>query len=186
MYNILNNSYIAGIAAVVVLFVIYLLSPETNSREAPYWSLFIICQYKGGYTMLLKECNRCHNLIPYGLPYCSVCGPIVAKEREERRAEAIKDSNRRYNKTRDPKYVRFYNSTEWRILSSKRLQDDNYICAMCGGVATEVDHIKAIQTPEGWELRLDYNNTQSLCTVCHNHKHDRFKKRRPISRLNGS
>ena len=136
--------------------------------------------------MLLKACKRCGNLIQYGAVYCSVCKPIVDKEREERRAEAIKNSNKRYNKTRDPKYIKFYNSPDWRILSAKRLQDDGYLCAKCGKIATEVDHIKAIQTPEGWELRFDYNNLQSLCNECHNIKHNRFIKRRPKSRLNGS
>lgn len=127
--------------------------------------------------MLLKACNRCGNLIPYGSPYCKVCTPIVEAEKEAKRREYYLESNRRYNKKRDPKYGRFYNSKEWRMLSQKRLQDDNYRCVNCGKIATEVDHIKAIQTPEGWELRLDYNNTQSLCVDCHNDKHERFKKR---------
>jgi 5-methylcytosine-specific restriction protein A len=129
--------------------------------------------------MLLKPCNRCGRLIRYGGKYCAICGPIVAKAKEERRAETIKDSNKRYNAKRDPKYTKFYNSTQWRILSNKRLQDDGYRCVKCGKIANEVDHIKEIQTPEGWELRLDYNNTQSLCTVCHNAKHNRFKRKRP-------
>lgn len=126
--------------------------------------------------MLLKSCNRCGNLIPYGSTYCSKCKPIVEAEREARMAKYKKDSNRRYNKKRDPKYTRFYNSIEWRTLSAKRLQDDSYKCVMCGRLATEVDHIKEIQTPEGWELRLEYSNTRSLCHDCHNKRHNRFKK----------
>lgn len=132
--------------------------------------------------MLLKSCNRCGLLIPYGGVYCGVCAPIVAEEREARRLEYNRASNRRYNQTRDPKYGRFYNSTEWRVLSRKRLQDDGYKCVKCGAIASEVDHIKAIQTPEGWELRLDIDNLQSLCGGCHNLKHKRFikkDKRRP-------
>lgn len=127
--------------------------------------------------MLLKTCNRCGNLIPYGSPYCKTCTPIVEAEREARIQESRLKSNREYNKRRDPKYGRFYNSKEWRMLSQKRLQDDGYRCVKCGKIATEVDHIKAIQTPEGWELRLEYMNTQSLCVDCHNDKHERFKKR---------
>lgn len=129
--------------------------------------------------MLLKSCGRCGYLIPYGGTYCPTCKPIVEAERERRKAEAIKGANKRYNKTRDPKYVRFYNSVDWRTLSRKRLQDDGYKCVMCGGYASEVDHIQAIQTPEGWERRLDYTNTRSLCLDCHNKRHDRFKKKRP-------
>lgn len=127
--------------------------------------------------MLLKGCNRCGNLIPYGSPYCTVCKPIVEAERKARLAKSKKESNRRYNKTRDPKYVRFYNSMAWRMLSDKRLQDDNYKCAWCGRLATEVDHIIEIKSPEGWERRLDYDNTRSLCHDCHDKRHNRFKKR---------
>lgn len=129
--------------------------------------------------MLLKSCNRCGTLIQYGGVYCTVCKPIVEQEREARRLESNKASNRRYNKTRDPKYIRFYNSSEWKILSRKRLQDDGYKCVKCGKIASEVDHIKPIQIPGGWELRLDIDNLQSLCIGCHNEKHERFKKKQP-------
>ena len=127
--------------------------------------------------MLLKACKRCGNLIPYGTVYCSKCVPIVEVEREERRIESNKASNKRYNQKRDPKYIRFYKSVDWRTLSRKRLQDDNYKCVKCGKVASDVDHIIPIQTPEGWERRLDYDNTRSLCIHCHNEVHNRFKKR---------
>lgn len=127
--------------------------------------------------MLLKSCNRCGNLIPYGSTHCKECAPIVEAEREARLAEYRKESNKRYNKTRDPKYVRFYNGTEWRMLSAKRLQDDGYRCAWCGKIAAEVDHIVEIKTPEGWERRLDYTNTRALCHDCHDKRHNRFKKR---------
>lgn len=127
--------------------------------------------------MLLKSCGRCGNLIPYGATYCSTCLPIVQEEREARLREARLKSNKEYNKTRDPKYTRFYNSIEWRTLSAKRLDDDGYRCAWCKGIATEVDHIEEIQTPEGWTKRLDYNNTRSLCHTCHDKRHGRFIKK---------
>ena len=133
---------------------------------------------KRGVTMLLKSCGRCGNLIPYGAVYCSKCKPIVDAEREARQREAKLKANRAYNKTRDPKYTRFYNSIEWRTLSAKRLQDDGYKCQWCKRIATEVDHIKEIQTPEGWELRLDYANTRSLCHSCHDRRHGRFMKKK--------
>lgn len=131
--------------------------------------------------MLLKPCGRCDNLIPYGATYCSKCSPIVQAEREARLRESKRKSNREYNKARDPKYVRFYNSGDWRALSAKRLSDDNYKCALCGKIASEVDHIVEIKTPEGWSRRLDYDNTRSLCHDCHDKRHNRFikKKRRP-------
>ena len=127
--------------------------------------------------MLLKSCNRCGNLIPYGSTYCNECKPIVEEMREARRRETMKKVNKRYNKTRDPKFVRFYSSVEWRTLSAKYTQDKKYRCERCGQIATEVHHIKAIQTPEGWEMRLDYNNLELLCVGCHNERHNRFGKK---------
>lgn len=62
--------------------------------------------------MLLKPCNRCGMLIPYGATYCKKCELIVKAEREARQQELKKESNKRYNKKRDPKYIRFYNSKE--------------------------------------------------------------------------
>lgn len=132
--------------------------------------------------MLLKSCNRCGNLIPYGSTYCTTCAPIVRAEREARIAESKKESNKRYNKTRDPKYIRFYNGIEWRTLSARYTQDKAYRCEECGAMATQVHHKNAIQTPEGWDHRLDYNNLELLCTRCHNVRHDRFK-RRPKTRF---
>lgn len=127
--------------------------------------------------MLLKTCNRCGNLFPYnGGGYCSACMPIVEAEREARLAGAKREGNKRYNKTRDPKYTRFYNGVEWRMLSAKYMQDKGYRCELCGRMATQVHHKKAIQTPEGWSLRLDYDNLELLCTQCHNDRHNRFKK----------
>lgn len=128
--------------------------------------------------MLLKSCNKCGNLIPYGATYCSKCKPIVEAEREARLLESRRRSNRIYNRGRDPKYTRFYNSVEWRTLSAKYTQDKGYRCSICRAMATQVHHIKPIQTPEGWEQRLDYDNLELLCLDCHNKEHNRFVKRK--------
>ena len=124
--------------------------------------------------MLLKACRRCGNLIPYGHDYCKHCQPIIDRQKEE----AKKESNRRYNKTRDPKYIRFYNSSEWRVLSARYTQDKGYRCEQCGAMATQVHHKIPIQTADGWARRLDYGNLELLCTQCHNERHDRFKRRK--------
>ena len=132
--------------------------------------------------MLLKSCSNCGNLIPFGKTYCSKCQPIIDARVEELKRER----NRRYNKTRDPKYLRFYNSVEWRTLSARYTQDKGYKCESCGAMATQVHHKKAIQSERGWELRLDYNNLELLCTRCHNDRHDRFMKRKKyLSTLKG-
>lgn len=127
--------------------------------------------------MLLKGCPRCGNLIPYGATYCEACKPIVEAQRAAYIEASKKASNKRYNKTRDPKYTQFYNSKEWRILSAKYTQDKGYKCELCGKIATEVHHRKPIQTDQGWTMRLDYNNLELLCVDCHNKRHNRFRRR---------
>ena len=124
--------------------------------------------------MLTKVCSKCKKVIPYPLTYCSECKKKVDAEIEE----AKKKSNRRYNKTRDPKYIRFYKSSDWRILSEKYRQDKQYKCEECGKYCTEVHHIKPIQTDEGWNKRLDYNNLKCLCVNCHNKAHKRFQRKK--------
>lgn len=126
--------------------------------------------------MLLKECSRCKKLMPYGRPYCDECAPIVEAEREARKEKSRRESDRRYNRKRDPKYGSFYNSKDWRVLARVALQRDGYRCVKCQAIASEVDHIIPIQTGEGWEKRLDLDNLQSLCVRCHNEKHRRFQK----------
>lgn len=128
--------------------------------------------------MLYKHCKRCGKAIPYPRTYCGPCQADVDAYRAKIQAENKRASDRRYNATRDKKYGRFYNSTDWRTLSKSRLQADGYRCKHCGKIATEVDHIQEIQTDDGWELRLEWNNLQSLCHSCHDKKHGRFRKRR--------
>lgn len=127
--------------------------------------------------MLLKGCPRCGNLIPYGMAYCDKCTPIVEAERQAYIERSKKAANKRYNRTRDPKYIQFYNSKDWRILSAKYTQDHEYKCELCGKIATEVHHIEPIQSEIGWRKRLDYDNLELLCVDCHNKRHNRFRRR---------
>ncbi len=127
--------------------------------------------------MLLKSCNRCGRLIPYGHAYCSECEPVVEAQREERRLEAKRRNDRIYNKNRNPKFTKFYRSSDWRRLSMRYTQDRQFRCEQCGDIATQVHHKVPIQTTEGWERRLDYDNLELLCTRCHNERHERFRPR---------
>lgn len=97
--------------------------------------------------------------------------------RDKRKQEAKRKWDRKYNKTRDPKYIRFYRSMDWKRLSARYMQDKGYRCEVCGKIATEVHHKKAIQTDEGWDKRLDYNNLELVCKTCHNERHNRFKSK---------
>lgn len=126
--------------------------------------------------MITKACPRCKRLIPHGLAYCSECAPIAeaqrAEAKERKEEQRRKRYNQKYNRQRDPKYARFYNSGDWRVLSKAKLSDCGYKCEAklpgCKRVACEVHHIKPIKTPEGWDLRLDWDNLQGVCISCHN------------------
>jgi len=132
---------------------------------------------------ILKACPRCHAMIPQGLPYCAKCAPLVEAQREEYRQRNQAARDRQYNRRRDPKYLTFYRSKPWRETSRAKLQDAGYKCEAglsgCTGLAVEVHHIKPIQTPEGWETRLEWDNLEAVCICCHNARHQRGKKALP-------
>ncbi len=123
----------------------------------------------------MKACPRCRDLIPQGLPYCTKCGPVIEAQRAEYRAHNQAARDAQYNRRRDPKYGTFYRSKEWRTTSRAKLADVGYRCeaglAGCTGLAVEVHHKTPIQTPAGWESRLDWDGLEALCTACHNGRH---------------
>ena len=129
--------------------------------------------------MIIKLCAKCRKPIKYPNRFCSDCNEIYKEEEENN----IRLRNKRYNQTRDKKYLIFYKSIDWNLLKNKKLQDTKYKCERCQELgkhtlAAEVHHLKPIQTEEGWELRLDYNNLKSVCIECHNWYHKRFQKRK--------
>lgn len=135
---------------------------------------------------LVKPCPKCKKLIPAGWQYCPDCRPIAEAERQaakEHKAEYLRKLyNKRYNSRRDPKYQAFYRSKAWRTTSRAKLSAVGYHCEAklqgCQDIACEVHHIKPIQTPEGWEKRLEWSNLEALCTACHNGRHPEKLKRR--------
>lgn len=132
--------------------------------------------------MLVKPCPRCKRMMPYGPAYCEECKPLAAVE-----LQAIKERNAKkrvsaYNRKRDPKYLTFYRSKEWRTLSRAFLQSAGYKCQAklstdCTRTAVEAHHVAPIQTAEGWERRLDWSNLEAVCIVCHNLRHPEKLKR---------
>lgn len=128
--------------------------------------------------MIYKLCNKCKQPIIHPATYCSKCLKIVEARQKQQQLERDK----KYNQQRDPKYKSFYNSKEWYLLKEKKLQDEQYRCEFpnCNKMAVDVHHKKFIQTPEGWELRLDYNNLEALCIEHHNFRHNRFQKRKKV------
>ena len=87
--------------------------------------------------MIYKLCRKCKTPIIHPATYCSKCQKIF----EEKQAELQKERDRRYNKKRDPMYLQFYKSNEWKLIKDKKLQDEQYLCERCKKLATEVHHI---------------------------------------------
>ena len=135
--------------------------------------------FGGDCVAILKACPRCKKLIAQGRAFCDSCAPIVAAEREKAKAAQA----RAYNRRRDPRYLTFYRSKEWRLTSRAFLAGAGYKCQGkldgCTGLAVEVHHIKPIQTEPGWNERLEWTNLEALCTSCHNARHERGKKKTP-------
>lgn len=115
-------------------------------------------------------------LIRVGLPYCDRCRPAAeaaALESAERKAaHRRKAYDRVYNRSRDPKYLIFYRSKDWRTLSRFILQRAGYKCQAglegCSRLAVEVHHRVPIKTDEGWEARFDPDGLMAVCVSCHN------------------
>lgn len=135
--------------------------------------------------MAMHPCPRCGQLIPVGVTYCEGCRPVAeaqaAEAMERRRAYKRQKYSSIYNRRRDPKYLAFYRSKEWRLLSRTYLQRAGYKCQAklegCTGLAVEVHHKDPIQTAKGWGARLDWENLEAVCTSCHNKRHpEKFKK----------
>lgn len=124
--------------------------------------------------MIYKLCRRCQKTITYPNTYCKTCLSIAEKEREDNIKINKKRSNQAYNLKRDKKYVRFYQSTDWKMLALKYMQDKQYRCELCNQIATQVHHVVEIKTLEGWQKRLEYSNLMCLCGQCHNKVHKRF------------
>lgn len=136
--------------------------------------------------MALHPCPRCKRLVLVGVSYCEACKPIAEEQAAEaiERRQAYKRAkyNREYNKRRDPKYLQFYRSKEWRLLSRTKLQSCGYKCEAklegCTHLAVEVHHVKPIKTDEGWTARLEWSNLKGVCINCHNILDGKaFKKR---------
>ena len=133
--------------------------------------------------MRLKLCARCQKVIEAPNRYCDKCKQIVNDLVEQRKQQ----TNNRYNKNRDTKYIKFYNSKEWRMLS-KSYMAKHIMCEECEEearlnnkyavqISEEVHHKEPIQTETGWLRRFDWSNLVALCHYHHDVKHGRFKGR---------
>ena len=98
-------------------------------------------------------------------PKTSKC-PAHRREQRKQQASAYK------SRTENTKYVEFYNSPQWRAISTNHRK--RYpLCKHCLDIgitkpADVVDHI--IELRDQFEKRFDLTNLQSLCHSCHNSK----------------
>lgn len=120
--------------------------------------------------MITKLCTKCGKVIPYPLRYCERC----KKTEDEQKKANKRASNARYNQKRDKELASFYRSKEWKALSLKKLQQEQYKCEDCGKLAVEVHHKIGIK--QDWSKRFDYDNLMALCIKCHNRREGRFIK----------
>ena len=119
--------------------------------------------------MLKKLCPNCHKVIDINQRRCEACKPIAVESKALRA--------KRYNETRNPAHVAFYQCKAWKQLRAAKLAQVGYICEQCKaeGVTTlaeDVHHIVPIS--EDWSRRFDIYNLQALCINHHNKIHGRF------------
>ena len=131
--------------------------------------------------MIVKPCPRCKRMMPYGKAYCEDCTPIAQAELEAIKERNAKKKAQQYNSRRNPQYLTFYRSKDWKRQSRAKLESVGYKCEArlsgCQTYAVEVHHIKPIQTQEGWDQRLEWDNLEAVCTACHNGRHPEKLKR---------
>ena len=67
----------------------------------------------------------------------------------------------------------FYNSKEWRRVSSAYMSSKSYICERCGKPATICHHKKWLnaQNVHDPSIALNFDNLEALCQECHNAEH---------------
>lgn len=121
-----------------------------------------------------KMCSKCGKYINVGTYRCPECEVKYQEYRKNNR----KETDRRYDKERDSKYVKFYKTKEWRMVRDKVLSRDYGLCKLCYKDmrithAVTVHHIEEVK--EDWDKRLNENNLICLCNSCHNQVHGIYK-----------
>lgn len=118
----------------------------------------------------MKQCNHagCRVKVPHNTAYCTKHTKVKGKRVYEDRV------------AKDEKYLRFYNSKQWRS-ASYQYRLNNPICEECERVGTirkadVVDHI--IEIKDNYTLRLNKTNFKSLCHYHHNIKTEFERKKR--------
>jgi 5-methylcytosine-specific restriction endonuclease McrA len=113
--------------------------------------------------------------MPYAAPHvCGYCG-LTHLSGERCKLVATRDAARkaRYDASRPNASQRGYGS-DWRQAKALFLAQ-HPTCAMCGDLATVVDHIVRVKVAP--DRRLDPTNWQPLCAHCHNSRKQRLERK---------
>lgn len=99
---------------------------------------------------------------------CPIHGYYEKQSDKDRCPKCTTQRNKTYDNTkRNQESNKFYHSKAWKSLRSLVLS--NYpFCVDCGKPAQMVDHKVAIK--DNWDKRLDEDNLQPMCNICHNRK----------------
>lgn len=113
----------------------------------------------------LRECKviGCHKLTRN--TYCEEHKDMAVANEKAR--QKYYDEHLRNKKTKA-----HYQSKEHRLWANEVKRKAKGLCQCCSTVdapvvGTDADHIIPIDTPKGWNRRLDINNGQLLCHKCH-------------------
>ena len=124
-----------------------------------------------------KECRKidCHKLTQDASGYCDEHRYLVADVEADR--QKYYDTHKRNKVT-----SKYYQSKEHKLWSYQVRSRAKGLCQRCSTasvpvIGDEADHIIPIDTPVGWERRMDIKNGQLLCHTCHMKKsaEDRVK-----------
>lgn len=128
-------------------------------------------------------CNHggCSVMIPFNQTYCD-------KHYQPKRRYTSKYDEYEHRKAVGGKYFKFYNSKRWHR-ASQLYRYSHPTCENCAkqGIiraGNVVDHIKPIRTAQGWTLRWNTDNFQTLCHACHNAKTREDEGRYHLTPLN--
>lgn len=82
--------------------------------------------------------------------------------------------NRRANQPKAHPHLHLYNDSRWAKMRSRTLRAKP-LCAVCGKLAADVDHIQPHRGDP--KLFFDLGNIQPICKPCHKSKTRRERKR---------
>ncbi len=72
----------------------------------------------------------------------------------------------------------FYNSSAWQKQRKFKMQQENYKCGRCGGLAVDVHHKITLTelNVNDFDVSINLDNLECICRDCHNKEtHGKYK-----------